>query len=139
MKAYYGNSFQYSSVAGESEMLAKVEHPPVKSHCIGMVSEKGFGVVQIQNVTSNLAVGTLQPFLDDWLNKNKEMQIDYVHGNGPVVRLGRESNNLGLFLPAMQKSDLFKTVILEGVLPRKTFSMGEAKEKRFYLECHRIA
>jgi len=55
-----------------------------------------------------------------------------------VVRLGRQPGNLGFYLPAMPKSDLFKTVILDGVLPRKTFSMGEAKEKRFYMECRQI-
>ena len=53
-------------------------------------------------------------------------------------RLGAQAGNLGFYLPAMRKTDLFKTVILDGALPRKTFSMGEAREKRFYLEARRI-
>ena len=59
---------------------------------------------------------------------------------GPTHRgsLGRQPGNAGFFLPGMQKSDLFKTVILDGVLPRKTFSMGEAREKRYYMECRKI-
>jgi len=66
-------------------------------------------------------------------------KIDYVHGQDIVVRLGSQTGNLGFFLPAMPKHDLFKTVILDGALPRKTFSMGEAREKRFYMEARRIS
>jgi hypothetical protein len=55
-----------------------------------------------------------------------------------VAELGAESGNLSFFLPAMPKTDLFKTVILDGALPRKTFSLGEAREKRFYMECRKI-
>jgi hypothetical protein len=55
-----------------------------------------------------------------------------------VCNLGAKPGNAGFFLPVMPKSDLFKTVILDGALPRKTFSMGEAREKRFYLECRRL-
>ena len=64
--------------------------------------------------------------------------MDYVHGADVVERLSDEPGNVGFFLPAMQKSDLFKTVILDGALPRKTFSMGEAWEKRFYYEAKMI-
>jgi len=52
--------------------------------------------------------------------------------------LGAQPGNIGFYLPTMDKSDLFKTVILDGVLPRKTFSMGEAHEKRFYMESRKI-
>jgi hypothetical protein len=55
-----------------------------------------------------------------------------------VEDLASKPGNLGFILPPMDKHDLFKTVILEGVLPLKTFSMGESAEKRFYLECRRI-
>ena len=55
-----------------------------------------------------------------------------------VTKLGSQDGNIGFYLPSMNKTDLFKTVILDGALPRKTFSMGEAEEKRFYLECRKI-
>ena len=84
----------------------------------------------IRNGKSSLPVGTLQVFLDEYLQKNGG-RVDYVHGADVVERLSDEPGNVGFFLPAMQKSDLFKTVILDGALPRKTFSMGEAWEKRF--------
>ncbi len=62
-----------------------------------------------------------------------------MHGEDTVCQLANQADNLGLLLPSMEKSDLFKTVILDGALPRKTFSMGEAREKRFYMECRRIS
>ena len=91
----------------------------------------------IRNGKSSLPVGTLQVFLDEYLQKNCG-RVDYVHGADVVERLSDEPGNVGFFLPAMQKSDLFKTVILDGALPRKTFSMGEAWEKRFYYEAKMI-
>ena len=65
-------------------------------------------------------------------------KIDYVHGEDVAVRLGSKTGNVGIVLPTISKSELFKTVILDGALPRKTFSMGGAKEKRFYMECRKI-
>ena len=61
-----------------------------------------------------------------------------MHGEEAVCTLGAQPGNAGFYVPGMQKSDLFKTVILDGALPRKTFSMGEAKEKRFYMEARKI-
>jgi len=60
--------------------------------------------------------------------------VDYIHGDAVVRDLSSKENNFGVLLPAMEKSELFKTVILDGALPRKTFSMGEACEKRYYIE-----
>ncbi len=65
-------------------------------------------------------------------------KIDYLHGTDVVDFLGRQPGNLGFALPGISKSDFFKTVVLDGALPRKTFSMGEAIEKRFYMECRKI-
>jgi len=110
-----------------------------KVHHFGIVSPSGYRVARIDHPTSNLPVGTLQSFLDDWGKKNGYEKIDYVHGAEIVSQLGTQPGNLGFLLPAMNKSDFFKTVIVDGVLPRKTFSMGEAKDKRFYLECRKIA
>jgi len=65
-------------------------------------------------------------------------ELDYVHGDEAVTALGSRPGNIGVYLPAMRKQDLFRAVALEGALPRKTFSMGEAYEKRFYLEGRRL-
>jgi hypothetical protein len=96
-------------------------------------------VAEVRNPSCNLPVGTLQDFIDAFLKKTSGVKIDYVHGDDVLDGLGKGAGNTGFYLPCMPKSDLFKTVVLDGSLPRKTFSMGEAKEKRFYMECRRIA
>jgi len=72
------------------------------------------------------------------LKQGGAQKIDYVHGEDALYHLSRQEGNCGFYLPAMDKNELFKTVILDGVLPRKTFSMGEAIEKRFYMEARKI-
>ncbi len=109
--------------------------------CIGQrieyVYDKGEGFLWIKNPKSNLAVGSLQSFLDKYL-KNHAGKIDYVHGDDITRELGRKKGNISFLLPAMRKDELFKTVILDGALPRKTFSMGHSNDKRFYLEARKI-
>ena len=65
-------------------------------------------------------------------------RLDYIHGDAALEQLGRQPGNVGFYLPALAKDDFFRTIIRDGALPRKTFSMGEADEKRFYLECRQI-
>ena len=91
----------------------------------------------ITKPTSNLTVGSLQTFLDDYLRKNGG-KIDYIHGEDVVRRLCAEDSAIGFLLPSMKKSELFPTVIKDGALPRKTFSMGHAHDKRFYCEARII-
>jgi hypothetical protein len=97
-----------------------------------------FGVIEIANPSTNLAVGTIQAFLDDFLKNGGAEKIDYVHGEDVVERLSLQNGNVGFYLAGMHKNELFKTVIVDGALPRKTFSMGEAREKRFYMEARKI-
>lgn len=85
-----------------------------------------------------LPVATLQNFLDDFLAKNPKSHIDYIHGADVVRELSQDARNMGFLLPDPAKEDLFRGVILDGVLPRKTFSMGEAQEKRYYIEARKI-
>lgn len=85
---------------------------------------------------TTLPAGLLQPFLDH-LSGKAGVRIDYIHGSDEVRRLAA-SGQIGLLLPAMSKQDLFPGLARNGVLPRKTFSMGEAHEKRYYLECRSI-
>ena len=86
---------------------------------------------------SNLTVGSLQDFLDRYLAENAG-KIDYIHGEDVVRSLCSESGSIGFLLPSMEKSELFPTVIKDGALPRKTFSMGHANDKRFYCEARKI-
>ncbi|MCX7710330.1 MAG: DUF1015 domain-containing protein [Clostridia bacterium] len=126
----------------DSEKAMKSEVIRLKSggaaHVIPFVSKDTYGVFSVNCPKLNLEVGTLQTFIDEYVKENKDAKVDYIHGDDVVVSLGSKEGNIGFFLPAMDKHDLFKTVILDGSLPRKTFSMGEAEEKRFYLECRKI-
>ena len=84
-----------------------------------------------------LAVGTLQAFIDEYL-KQFGGEVDYIHGDEVTRELGSKEGNMGFLLPAMGKEQLFKTVMADGVLPRKTFSMGHAQDKRYYVEARKI-
>lgn len=92
----------------------------------------------IENPKSNIAVGSIQIYLDEFLKENAG-KVDYIHGEDVTIELTRKgSNNVGFIFDAMPKSELFKTVILDGSLPRKTFSMGHSYDKRYYLEARKI-
>ena len=106
-------------------------------HVIPYIFGTERGVFTIDKIVHTLAVGALQEFIDVYLSRHPEAKVDYIHGDDTVAELAA-GGNMGFILPAMDKNDLFKTVILNGALPRKTFSMGEACEKRFYLECREI-
>ncbi|WP_449290868.1 DUF1015 domain-containing protein [Oscillibacter ruminantium] len=96
---------------------------------------KGFLTVPDPKV--QLAVGTLQAFIDAYLKENPG-EVDYIHGDEVTDELGAKPGNIGFKLPAMGKEQLFKTVMADGVLPRKTFSMGHAQDKRYYVEARAI-
>lgn len=138
LKKFYGENFSYAPCKNAGEMVSQVDNNDRPEQAVGVITPSGCGVLYVKNPSTNLPVGTLQAFLDTWLKEGGFEKIDYVHGEDVTVRLGSMPGNLGFYLPAMDKSDLFRTVILDGALPRKTFSMGEAKEKRFYMECRRI-
>lgn len=104
---------------------------------ISYCSSKGEGTIVIPNPQKQLAVGTLQEFLDIFLN-GKEAEVDYIHGDETCRELGMREGNISFLLPAMGKEQLFKTVMADGVLPRKTFSMGHAQDKRYYIEARKI-
>ncbi len=139
MQSFFGANFKYSPVASGADMIQRVDNADGESQLIGVVGGgKQFGVIEISNPPTNLAVGTIQSFLDGFLKNGGAEKIDYVHGEDVVERLSLQNGNVGFYLAGMHKNELFKTVILDGALPRKTFSMGEAREKRFYMEARKI-
>jgi len=111
----------------------------VPGHCVEYRSAGHTGVMELTTPSRVLPVASLTAFVDQWLAAHSEAKIDYVHGLEVIDRhVADTPDTVGLILPAMPKDDLFKTVVLDGVLPRKTFSMGEADEKRFYFEAKSI-
>ena len=110
---------------------------PCEGHVLEYVYAGGEGCVTVPNPAAQLPVGTLQNFLDDYLAGHGG-RVDYIHGDDVTRQLAAQKRSIGFLLPAMGKEKLFPTVIYDGVLPRKTFSMGEAHDKRFYLEARKI-
>ncbi len=88
--------------------------------------------------TAKLAVGTLQAFLDEYVKSHPDAEVDYIHGAESLKKLASRENTVGFIFDGMQKSELFDAVNSDGSLPRKTFSMGHADDKRFYIEARKI-
>lgn len=107
------------------------------AHSFEIYDNKGCDCISVAPI-SKLPVGTLQIFLDKYLKENKNVKIDYIHGIEDTKELCKKENTVGFIFDGMKKSELFDAVVLDGSLPRKTFSMGTADEKRFYLEGRRI-
>lgn len=138
MKAFWQEKLvigEMDSIEAMQEIVDEADEP---WHQVGMISSDGIRLVEIRKPVDNLPVGTLQKFLDHYMAETNSMKIDYVHGTDVLFEKGQMPGNAGFYVPSIDKSELFKTVILDGALPHKTFSMGEAKEKRFYVECRRI-
>ena len=139
LKRAFGANFNYTEVASAEAMRARVDSAGSTRHAIGwMGGGQTFGVLEIDQPEFNLPVGSLQDFLDKFLQDGGAETMDYVHGADVLERLALQTGNAGFYLAGMHKSDLFKTVILEGALPRKTFSLGQAREKRYYMEARKI-
>ena len=139
MKPYYPDKFRLVDAASREEMLTAVDGQKGSPHKIGVVSPVGFGVLEVSNPEANLPAATLQNFLNDFMENAGAREVDYIHGTDSLVQLGEKEGNIGFYLPAMNKFDLFKSVILDGATPRKTFSLGEASEKRFYMEARKLS
>ena len=138
MKAHFGARLKIENVSSMQNMVESVRSQNSLSHRFGMITSGGHLVLEIMQPATNLPVGTLQSFLDIWLKAATSVKIDYVHGEDVIENLCSQPGYVGFYLSAMAKSELFRSVILDGALPRKAFSMGEAKEKRFYMEARKI-
>ena len=101
------------------------------------VCEDSEGVITLPRSAAQLPVGALQSFLDGYLMEH-EGRVDYIHGEDVAREFAARPGNAAFLLPSMEKRELFLSVIHDGALPRKTFSMGEAHDKRFYLEARKI-
>ncbi len=96
------------------------------------------GTIRFETPSEQLVVGTLQTFIDGYLQEHPEATVDYIHGTKSVETLAAKERAVGFVFSGMEKSQLFGAVMHDGALPRKTFSMGAAEDKRYYIECRRI-
>lgn len=102
----------------------------------GLCDDKEYIIVKVTEPKSAISAGTLQFVIDDLASQ--DIKVDYIHGIKVTEKIGREKGNVGVFLPEVSKNTFFDTIINDGALPRKTFSMGEAQEKRYYMEARKI-
>lgn len=122
------------------EMTESLELSETETECgqfFRIVEDGRPRTVWIGRATAKLTTGTVQNFLDRYVSEHGG-KMDYIHGSETVKDLSHKENSVGILLPDMRKEDLFPTVILDGALPRKTFSMGHARDKRYYMECRKI-
>jgi hypothetical protein len=142
LRGEFGAGVDTMPVGDPESMADRVDRAIGQSQVIGLVEGSGepaYKIVEFRQPTSSLAVGTLQAFLDKFMEQRGAERMDYVHGTSALLTLASKPGNVGFYLPKPEKSSLFRTVVVDGALPRKTFSMGEAREKRFYMEARRIS
>jgi len=135
----FGDRISLVDVASSHAMRERVGAAGGSRQAAGLIGPGArFTVVEIADPPSTLAVGTLQPLIDRFIAQHGATDVDYVHGDDALERLALAGANVGVHLPALSKHDLLRMVVREGPLPRKTFSMGEAHEKRYYIEARRL-
>lgn len=110
-----------------------------KRHVVGVVSASGERRFVFAPAEERMTVEFFQDFLDGYLAEHPEVAIDYIHGEEAVRQMGTGPGNAGFFMPPLDKSVFFERIVQVGPYPRKTFSIGEATEKRYYLESRRLA
>lgn len=132
----FGTRMRASAVA--QEHLPAIVAGYDRGQAAGVVTADGAWLVEFTEPAAKLTVATVQGWLDGWLKSGAAGGIDYVHGADVTLQLGGKPGHAGILLPAIDKSGLFASVRSDGPLPRKTFSMGEAWEKRYYFEARRI-
>lgn len=118
----------------EAEALINESSP---SQLFAYVTKDGFNVCSLKCPKSSIAAGTIQHIIDRVLEE-KLAEVDYIHGADVTARLGSENGNIGIIMPDVSKETFFESIIKEGAFPRKTFSIGHANEKRFYMEARKI-
>ena len=135
----FGSRLSCTDVPSAAAMRERVAASDGTRQAAGLIGPGArCSVVEITDPPSTLAVGTLQPFIDGFLERGGATNVDYVHGDEALERLAMNEGRVGIHFAAVSKGDLLRRVVREGPLPRKTFSMGEANEKRYYVEARRI-
>jgi hypothetical protein len=135
----FGSRLSCTELTSAAAMRERVNAVDDSRHAAGLIGPGArFSVIEISSPSSTLAVGTLQAFIDRFMQQGGATYLDYVHGDDVLERLASSEANVGIHLAPVSKANLLRMVVREGALPRKTFSMGEANEKRFYVEARRI-
>jgi uncharacterized protein (DUF1015 family) len=133
------DGFQFKKIDDWKELAKLVAAENAPRTRFGLFDGKT--ALLVETSTPGISTYPLQPRLDEFIQYNEGVGIDYIHGEDEIFRLAsqdKDAQTIGILLPPVKKDDLFFTVAQGGPLPRKSFSMGEAVEKRFYLECRKL-
>jgi hypothetical protein len=132
------SNYRFEDLDSVDEIMEKIKSQNSKEQKIGYCDSEKMGIINIENPSATIPAGTIQKIIDSYVVKDQNSHVDYIHGENVTHSLGIKNNNCGIFLPPVDKNDFFRTVVMDSAFPRKTFSMGEAHEKRFYIESRRI-
>ncbi|HNY93885.1 MAG TPA: DUF1015 domain-containing protein [Flexilinea sp.] len=135
---YFQDSMDVTEMKSMEQLFADIDHTPDGVQAFGVLESGKYYKVVLNRCSSALCVGSVQQFLDRCKSDHGFEEIDYIHGKEDLIHISSLEGNAGIYLPPVQKNGFFQSIINDGALPRKTFSMGEAHEKRFYIECRRI-
>jgi hypothetical protein len=127
-------SYSVIPVETTDEVIERVANATQQT--FGYCDHDGYATYTLTDPEASIPAGTLQAVIDALVATGRE--VDYIHGSDATSEIGRRGHHLGLFLPAVPKESFFASIVADGTLPRKTFSLGEADDKRYYLESRRI-
>lgn len=106
-------------------------------HKIRLVTAAGEKTVSVGGLSIGELIGAAEEFCKNYVNQHGG-SIDYIHNDDTALEMGRQERQAALLLPKMEKGELFPSVIRSGPFPKKSFSIGLAQDKRYYLECRKI-
>ncbi|MBN1646603.1 MAG: DUF1015 domain-containing protein [Spirochaetales bacterium] len=129
-------NYEFSNETNIGDLVNKVKGS--QEHICGIVTSDRKGVLRFRKPEMKAVSGSADSLIHALMKQSPDCRIDYIHGDAAICKIGTEPGNIGFILPAIDKSSFFKTIIDDGVFPRKTFSMGESDEKRFYIESRKI-
>lgn len=138
MQRHFADAGPSSRTFADRAAWRRAAAEAIPGHRFPYATDGECGIVDIAHPPARLAAATLHGFLDPLLAAHPGSAIDYIHGDDALLSLAAQPGRIGFLLPAMDKRDLFRTVIEDGATPRKTFSLGEAHEKRYYMECRHL-
>lgn len=120
------------------DQVKKLLRTDTTEHNVGFLSSGKWGYLTINEPETKLSYEVVQRIIDEYIKNNPKTKVDYIHGDKVVNELGMKKDTLVLYFPAIEKHRFFKMIEEDGSLPRKTFSIGEAEEKRYYIESRKI-
>lgn len=125
------------SVQNIKAELEKIASKANGEQAITVIANGEESVYSFSKTSHDMTVGTLQNFIDEYISANPNVTCDYIHGEDALRELAKEENTIAFMFDGFDKSKLFD-YIKNGPMPRKTFSMGDARSKRYYLEARYI-